>query len=106
MSPRSRFKGPLPELEEARRGHDRHPVDRAGPGHHLHLELFRAQVFPAIARAGGDRPLERAGLVASQLLGLALTRYLLKLPPLVAMERETIVREIGATVQRYAAGAM
>lgn len=70
------------------------------------LEMFRAQVFPAIARAGEDRPLERAGLVASQLLGLALTRYLLKLPPMVAMPRDTLVREIGATVQRYAAGKL
>jgi AcrR family transcriptional regulator len=66
-------------------------------------DIFREQVFPAIARAGPPETApQRAGLVASQLLGLALTRYILKLPPMVAMDVETIVREVGATVQRYA----
>jgi AcrR family transcriptional regulator len=68
------------------------------------LDMFREQVFPAIERGGGDRPLQRAGLVASQLLGLALTRYILKIPPMVAMPHDMLVREIGATVQHYAAG--
>jgi AcrR family transcriptional regulator len=67
-------------------------------------EVFRSQVLPAIARTGGDRASERAGLVASQLLGLALTRYVLKIPPIMEMSRETLVREVGATVQRYAVG--
>jgi len=68
-------------------------------------EVFRSQVFPAIARCGAPEtaPL-RAGLVASQLLGLALTRYVLKLPPVVAMPRELIVQAVGATIQRYATG--
>ena len=70
------------------------------------LDVFRGQVFPAIARAGGDRPRERAGLIASQILGLAFTRYLLKIPPMATMPRETLVRAIGATVQRYAMGKL
>jgi len=68
------------------------------------LDVFRDQVFPAIARAGADRPQVRAGLVASQLLGLALTRYVLKIPPVVSLSTDLIVREIGATLQRYATG--
>ena len=69
-------------------------------------EIFREQVFPAVARAGSPATAPaRAGLVASQLLGLALCRYILKMPPLVAMAPETIVREVGATVQRYAVGS-
>jgi AcrR family transcriptional regulator len=68
-------------------------------------EIFRAQVFPGIARLGpAETAPARAGLVASQLLGLALTRYVLKLPPMVAMPLETIVSEVGPTVQRYATG--
>ncbi|HTU12943.1 MAG TPA: TetR family transcriptional regulator [Allosphingosinicella sp.] len=68
-------------------------------------DIFREQVFPAIARAGPpETAAQRAGLVASQLLGLALTRYVLKLPPVAALDAETIVREVGATVQRYATG--
>lgn len=66
-------------------------------------QIFARQVFPAIASAGspGNAP-QRAGLVASQLLGLAMTRFILKLPPVVAMSRETIIREVGSTIQRYA----
>lgn len=69
-------------------------------------ELFRTQVFPVIAGAGPlETAAQRAGLVASQLLGLAMTRYVLALPPVVALSRDVIVREVGATVQRYATGA-
>lgn len=68
-------------------------------------QIFREQVFPAVARAGSPSTAPaRAGLVASQLLGLALCRYILKIPPLVEMSPATIVREVGATVQRYASG--
>ena len=57
------------------------------------------------ARARGwRRSAERAGLVSSQLLGLALCRYVFELPPVVAMPVERIVREVGATVQRYLDG--
>ncbi len=66
-------------------------------------ETFKAQVMPALARAGGKAgAAERAGLVASQMLGLALCRYVLKLPPMVSMSRDAIVKQIGKTLQRYA----
>jgi hypothetical protein len=65
-------------------------------------EVFADQVLPALAQASGaPDAAERAGLVASQLLGLALGRYVLKLPPLVAVPAERIVQDVGATVQRY-----
>lgn len=68
-------------------------------------ETYLGQVLPAIARTGESATAPaRAGLVASQLLGLALTRYVLKLPPVVALPREKIVREVGATIQRYLTG--
>ena len=67
--------------------------------------LFAAQVFPVILSLGPpETASKRAGLVASQILGLALTRYVLALPPVVALDRETILAEVGATVQRYATG--
>lgn len=70
-------------------------------------EIFRAQVFPAIARAGPpETAATRAGLVATQLLGLALARYVLRLPPVVAMPADQIVRNVGETIQRYAAGEL
>jgi AcrR family transcriptional regulator len=69
-------------------------------------EIFRTQVFPAVARLGPpESAATRAGLVASQILGLAMARYVLRLPPVVGMTQELIVRTIGATVQRYATGS-
>jgi AcrR family transcriptional regulator len=68
-------------------------------------DIFAAQVLPAIAGLGEpSTAARRAGLVASQLLGLALTRYVLKLPPVVALPLDAIVREVGPTIRRYATG--
>ena len=68
-------------------------------------QLFAAQVFPVILSLGPtETASQRAGLVASQILGLALTRYVLTLPPVVALDRDTILAEVGTAVQRYATG--
>ena len=53
--------------------------------------VFAEQVAPALATAlGHDLALRRAGLVAAQLLGLGLTRYLLRLPAVTALSRDEI----------------
>ncbi|CAL1240425.1 TetR family transcriptional regulator [Candidatus Methylocalor cossyra] len=68
--------------------------------------LFAAQVAPAIAALCHDprsAPV-RAGLISSQILGFALCRYILRLPPVVAMSHADIVHWLGPTVQRYACG--
>jgi AcrR family transcriptional regulator len=63
------------------------------------------QVAPMIAVLGDPaEAATRAGLVASQILGMALCRYVLRLPPLVAMSRDEIVKALGPTVQRYIVG--
>ena len=43
----------------------------------------------------------RAGLIASQMLGLALCRYILGLPGVAALEAEETAAWLGPTVQRY-----
>lgn len=66
-------------------------------------EIFESQLAPAIARLVTD-PAEattRAGLVASQVLGVALCRYVLAFPPMAEMRREGIIDWIGPTLQRY-----
>ena len=66
--------------------------------------IFATQVAPQIARLCGEpRALiaTRAGLIATQILGLALCRYVLKLPPVVGLKRAEIVRRVGATLQGY-----
>ncbi|BEK86541.1 TetR family transcriptional regulator [Nocardia seriolae] len=64
--------------------------------------IFAEQLMPAVLRFGDpfDAP-RRAGLIATQILGLALCRYVLRLPPVVALTREQIVADIGPTIQRY-----
>jgi hypothetical protein len=40
------------------------------------------------------------------MLGLALTRYILKLPPVVAIDQETLVAGVAPTIQRYLTGKL
>ncbi|MFC9814717.1 TetR family transcriptional regulator [Streptomyces virginiae] len=55
-------------------------------------EVFAAQVAPALAAAlGPERAARAAGLVSTQLLGLALTRYLLRLPAVTALSPDDLV---------------
>jgi AcrR family transcriptional regulator len=68
-------------------------------------EVFGAQVMPMIAKVGRRATAgKRAGLVAAQILGLALCRYVLKLPPVVDMSADEVVRHVAPAVQRYLEG--
>ncbi|MDP4503326.1 MULTISPECIES: TetR/AcrR family transcriptional regulator [unclassified Nonomuraea] len=65
-------------------------------------EVFQTQIVAFVARVtGADDAARRAGLVSTQLLGLALTRYVLQLPPMAAADPESLVRDLGPAVQRY-----
>lgn len=65
-------------------------------------EAFLRQVMPFITTMGDPASAaRRAGLVASQMLGLAMCRYVLKLPPVVALSRDQIVASLAPTLQRY-----
>jgi hypothetical protein len=46
----------------------------------------------------------RAAMIASQMLGLAVTRYVLQFGPVAAASREELVRAVGPTVDRYLTG--
>jgi AcrR family transcriptional regulator len=66
------------------------------------LELFRDQVAPALAKVcGSERAPVCAALVATQTIGLAFTRYVLRLPPVVELPEDVIVDRLGATLQSY-----
>src|SRR6476619_5491930 len=53
--------------------------------------IFAGQVAPALAAAlGTDIAKRRAGMMSAQLLGLGLTRYLLRLPAVTALNREEV----------------
>ena len=69
--------------------------------------IFGGQVVPMLAQVVPPAELpQRAGLVATQIMGLAVTRYILKVPPVVAMDRAQIVRLLGPTMQRYVVGKL
>jgi len=68
-------------------------------------ELFRTMGPADIARAL-DRPdaMLRAELVGSQLIGLAIARYVVRVEPISSAEAEDLVAAIGPTMQRYLTG--
>jgi AcrR family transcriptional regulator len=64
-------------------------------------ELFAVQLLPAIAKFAPDDAPRRTGLIATQMLGMALCRFVLRLPPIVEMSRDDLVGWLGPTLQRY-----
>jgi AcrR family transcriptional regulator len=64
-------------------------------------EIFAGQLLPVIAKLNPVAPERRAGLIATQMLGLALCLHVLKVPPVIAMSRDEVVSWLGPTVQRY-----
>ena len=65
-------------------------------------EFVTREVLGRIARALElDHPQLRAGLVASQLVGLAMLRYVIKVEPLASASRDEVVAWLGPTLQRY-----
>lgn len=66
------------------------------------FDVFENQVVGFIGQfTDDDSATVRAGLIASQLFGTALCRYVLELPPVVDMPREELVGWLGGTLQRY-----
>ncbi|MFI7007094.1 TetR family transcriptional regulator [Streptomyces sp. NPDC050145] len=65
--------------------------------------VLREQLVPVVLGTCPDpaQAPARAALCASQVLGMALTRYVLRFPGSVALEPEQIVDWLGPTVQRY-----
>jgi AcrR family transcriptional regulator len=66
-------------------------------------DIFHNQITMITARLGPDLESApaRAGLIASQVLGTALCRYVLRLPPVATMPDDQLVAWLGDTLQRY-----
>ncbi|MDT5013639.1 MAG: hypothetical protein QOH57_5256 [Mycobacterium sp.] len=64
-------------------------------------QIFATQLAPTVARLAPSDAGKRASLIATQILGLALCRYVLKLPPIAHMARADVLAWVGPTVQRY-----
>ncbi len=70
------------------------------------VELVEQQAVPVIRSVLPlDRTQERLGLILMQLAGLVLSRYFLRYASVTALNREIIVRQVGAVVQGYMTAA-
>lgn len=66
--------------------------------------LTRMILRPLATGAGASDPDLGAALLASQITGLALTRYVLRLAPVASMSADELAPLIGPTLQRYLTG--
>ncbi|MEV0648702.1 TetR family transcriptional regulator [Phytomonospora sp. NPDC050363] len=72
-------------------------------------EFFVSRILKTAVKELGldiDKGAFRATLVASQLLGLAMARYVLKLEPLAGADQEAVVAMLAPTIQRYLTEAL
>jgi AcrR family transcriptional regulator len=69
--------------------------------------IFASQVEPLIASIEPDPAVAatRAGLLGTQMLGLAFTRYVLELPPVVALSADEIAAWLAPVLQHYLTGS-
>lgn len=69
------------------------------------MEIFTRQLEPAVAHVANVANKEQcAALIVTQMLGLAFTRYILRLRPIVNLSREALEENLGATIQHYLRG--
>jgi AcrR family transcriptional regulator len=65
------------------------------------LGVFVDQVAPALAAVVPDRAGERTALFGAQMLGVAVARYVLEIPPLVVMDDATLAEWLRPVVTHY-----
>ncbi len=63
-------------------------------------------LIPVGERLGIDRPDLRMPLVASQVIGLILARYVVRVEPIASLDRERLVAIYAPTIQRYLTGEL
>jgi AcrR family transcriptional regulator len=72
-------------------------------------EFVNERVWSVISRNEGESDAvarQRTAMVSSQLMGLAFTRYLLRVPPMSTASPRQIGRWVGPTLDRYAKGPL
>ena len=63
-------------------------------------------LIPVGEQLGLDRPELRMPLVASQVIGLILARYVVRVEPIASLDAERLVAIYAPTIQRYLTGAL
>ena len=72
----------------------------------LQLIVTGSLIGAVSANLRDDERQLRGGLVATQLLGLAMTRYVWQLEPIASLPGEEVVACIAPTIQRYLTGEL
>jgi AcrR family transcriptional regulator len=72
----------------------------------LRAALARSVLTALRGIVAPDRPELRATLVGSQLIGLLLARYVIRVPPLSELGPDELVVTVGPTIQRYLTGTL
>lgn len=84
----------------------RSSLGEEGPGDLLREAMLRLVFAPLREVLPPDEGERRAQMVATQMLGLIVGRYLLRLEPLASMTSEEVVAWVAPTVQRYLDGPL
>ncbi|WP_219092946.1 TetR family transcriptional regulator [Streptomyces sp. JJ38] len=63
-------------------------------------------LVPVAAATGRTHARVRASLAAAQLVGLAMTRYIVAIEPVASMSEDELVASVAPTLQRYLTGAL
>jgi AcrR family transcriptional regulator len=83
---------------------------RSVAGHEAAARMLRDFVtrvlLVRLAAVAPDRPELRATLVGSQLIGLGMARYVVRIEPLASAPPEEVVAAVAPTVQRYLTGPL
>jgi AcrR family transcriptional regulator len=69
--------------------------------------VSQAILAPVASLADGTDPEQipfRTGLVGTQMLGLALARYVVQLPPVATADADALAAAVGPTIERYLTG--
>jgi AcrR family transcriptional regulator len=69
-------------------------------------EFLTTEILGRVAAAAPDQPELRAALAASQILGLVMARYIVRVPQIAHAERSQLAACIGPTIQRYLSAAL
>jgi AcrR family transcriptional regulator len=65
------------------------------------LGVFEARVAPALMRAARDHARERAALIGAQLLGIAVSRFILGAPSVRDMDEATLAQWLRPVIAHY-----
>jgi len=65
--------------------------------------VFSDQVLPFVRAATDDSPDSevRAGMISTQMLGVALSRYILRVPPVVALDQEMLIELVTPVLHHF-----